>query len=404
MPFLDRTNELCSIIQSKLQSTNNKHFDALLKKKQQQQQQKSKTKNDATKNELQSRFYQHASTVSNELQKTADTLQQLTKRMYICIFFLVWKIKKKFEKTDHFFLLFSVVKKKTPFDDNVPQIQHLTATVKEQLARHEFLLREMNGLIRQQQQLSSSSSSTNNNNNSDSNNQQQQQQQQQQVTEHSNHIITGLNSRLMYTTQQFQNVLQTRTKQIMQQQERRNIFVTSNANHGGGGGGMGASSVSSSVSSTSSPLNHNKMTHSRNSPQSDNYTHNNNNNNTIVQIGGEIQPQQPQQQQQQQLETVIQVQKRNDQHLRMRSEEIRSIERDMKQLSEMFVELGQMVKMQGELAIRIDDKVSEAVLHVEEGQSELAKYLKRVSSNRGLVLKMFFVMVVFIIFIGVFVV
>jgi syntaxin 5 len=240
-----------------------------------------------------------------------------------------------------------VVKKRTPFDDNVDNIQHLTAMVKEQLATQEYNLKELNEKIRQQQQ-----------------------QLHKQQSEHSTHIVTGLNSRLMYATKQFQSVLQTRTNHIKQQRERRNMFTYNKPN------------FNRQLQQPSS-----QVTISIQDPAHDDQQQMNGNSLQLQQVN----------------HPELQIQQ-NDSYIRQRSDEVAQIGRDMQQLSTMFTELGTMVKLQGELAARIDDNVSHAVINIEEGQNELLKYFKRISSNRGLVLKMMFVMVVFIIFIGVFVI
>ena len=69
MPFLDRTEELNSIIQNKIQKRN---YDGEPTKKRQKPQ---------NNKEASKQFYSEASGVSQGLQNTADILQKLTKRM-----------------------------------------------------------------------------------------------------------------------------------------------------------------------------------------------------------------------------------------------------------------------------------------------------------------------------------
>jgi syntaxin 5 len=317
MLFLDRTNELTSIIDSKIQQR------GVEGKKQ-----KKKRKQNEERIMAMKQFYEEASRVSRDLQHSSELLQKLTK----------------------------LVKKRTPFDENVEQIQQLTRLVKEQLATHEFAMKELREKIRMQQNNKKQSVD--------------------QPVEHSSHIVTGLDSRLMYVTKQFQSILEMRSKQIKQQQERRNMYTYNKSN------------FNRHLSQQSLPNNGNgELTIN---------IHDASNGNSLTGSDGPMQ-------QQAQQDLAISVYS-NDQYLRTRSEEIKSIERDMRQLSDMFKDLGVMVKMQGELAARIDDNVTESMAHIEEGQNELLKYMRRVTSNRGLILKMFFVMIVFIIFIGVFVI
>jgi syntaxin 5 len=48
-----------------------------------------------------------------------------------------------------------------------------------------------------------------------------------------------------------------------------------------------------------------------------------------------------------------------------------------------------MVAEQGELAVRIDENVDDAVANVDNAQTHLLKYLNRISSNRWLIMKIF---------------
>ena len=52
---------------------------------------------------------------------------------------------------------------------------------------------------------------------------------------------------------------------------------------------------------------------------------------------------------------------------------------------------------QGELAIRIDEHMDETVANVESAQAHLLKYLQRISSNRWLVMKIFAVLLVWLV-------
>lgn len=61
------------------------------------------------------------------------------------------------------------------------------------------------------------------------------------------------------------------------------------------------------------------------------------------------------------------------------------------------------VQEQGELAIRIDENVDESLSNVDSAQAQLLKYLRSVSSNRWLIMKVFFVLMIFLIVFVVFV-
>ncbi|KAL6503745.1 Syntaxin-31 [Orobanche gracilis] len=82
---------------------------------------------------------------------------------------------------------------------------------------------------------------------------------------------------------------------------------------------------------------------------------------------------------------------------------LQNVESTISELSGIFTHLATMVAQQGELAIRIDDDMSESLTNVEGASNALLKYLKRMSSNRWLVIKMFLVLILFLVMFMVFV-
>ena len=61
------------------------------------------------------------------------------------------------------------------------------------------------------------------------------------------------------------------------------------------------------------------------------------------------------------------------------------------------------VQEQGELAIRIDENVDTTLANVDSAQAQLLKYLNSISSNRWLVMKIFAVLLVFLVVFVVFI-
>lgn len=60
------------------------------------------------------------------------------------------------------------------------------------------------------------------------------------------------------------------------------------------------------------------------------------------------------------------------------------------------------VQEQGEMAVRIDENIDDTLSNVDSAQTQLLKYLDTISSNRWLVMKIFAVLMVFmVIFIGI---
>lgn len=125
--------------------------------------------------------------------------------------------------------------------------------------------------------------------------------------------------------------------------------------------------------------------------------------------------------QQQQEQQMVPVQ---DSYMQSRAEALQNVESTIHELSNIFTQLATMVSQQGELAIRflhcfgfiyiilpflsikwhlmrgncgrIDENMDDTLANVEGAQGALLKYLNSISSNRWLMIKIFFVLVVFL--------
>lgn len=93
-----------------------------------------------------------------------------------------------------------------------------------------------------------------------------------------------------------------------------------------------------------------------------------------------------------------------DAYLTSRAEALQNVEKTILELGTIFQQLADMVQQQAETVVRIDENVDETMANVDAAQSYLLKYLKSISSNRWLMMKVFFVLMVFLIFFMVFVV
>lgn len=89
-------------------------------------------------------------------------------------------------------------------------------------------------------------------------------------------------------------------------------------------------------------------------------------------------------------------------YLESRSAALQGIEATINELGTIYRQLATMIAEQGEQVQRIDMNIEHMHLNIERGQSELVKYLRSVSSNRWLMIKIFAVLIVFIIFFAVF--
>lgn len=91
-----------------------------------------------------------------------------------------------------------------------------------------------------------------------------------------------------------------------------------------------------------------------------------------------------------------------DSYLSSRADTMRTIEHTIVELGEIFQQLATMVHEQDEAIQRIDMNIDDATASIEAGHSELVRYLRSISSNRWLMIKVFAVLLVFFIIFVVF--
>jgi syntaxin 5 len=192
-----------------------------------------------------------------------------------------------------------------------------------------------------------------------------------QSEEHSEHVMAQLKNNLMDTTKQFQSVLQQSSVSMKKQDSRRTRFVSSPQHqhqpHGHLTAQPNTSNPNSSSSSSSSGVSGVSGTSS----------------------GGH----------QMQSQTQMQVARNADQsYYEQRADAVQNIEQTIVELGGMFQQLAAMVAEQGDVVQRIDADMEDTLVNVEAGHNELIKYFKGLSSNRWLALKIFAVLLVFIIF------
>ncbi|DBB07826.1 hypothetical protein WJX82_002918 [Trebouxia sp. C0006] len=92
-----------------------------------------------------------------------------------------------------------------------------------------------------------------------------------------------------------------------------------------------------------------------------------------------------------------------DNYLASRNQALHEVESAIRDIGGIFQQLAHMVEEQGELAIRIDENVDETLANVDSAQDQLLKYLNSISSNRWLIMKIFFVLMLFLVVFVVFV-
>ncbi len=81
--------------------------------------------------------------------------------------------------------------------------------------------------------------------------------------------------------------------------------------------------------------------------------------------------------------------------IRDRANAMQTVESTIVELGTMFNQLATMIKEQEEQIQRIDSNVDDVELNISEAHSELLKYFQSVTSNRWLMIKIFFVLIVF---------
>ncbi|XP_047341868.1 syntaxin-32-like [Impatiens glandulifera] len=310
--------------------------------------------------------HQNGPSISNAIsvdQRAALTMQSDFNKKASKIGFGIHQSSQKLSK------LAKLAKRTSVFDDPTKEIQELTAVIKQDITA-------LNSAV---VDLQLYSNSRNENVSSD-------------TSSHSTTVVDDLKNRLMTTTKEFKEVLTMRTENLKVHDNRRQLFSSSASSSKDSANPFArqrplATSTSSSVAAPvpppwaingSSSLSSSSQLFPR--KQFD---------------GGESQPlllQQHQQQQQQQQQMVP----LQDSYMQSRAEALQNVESTIHELGNIFNQLATLVSQQGEIAIRIDENMDESLANVEGAQGALLKYLNNISSNRWLMIKVFFVLIFFL--------
>ncbi|KAF8018893.1 hypothetical protein BT93_H3706 [Corymbia citriodora subsp. variegata] len=303
-----------------------------------------------------------SSSSKTEEQRSGIVLQSEFNRRASKIGFGIHQTSQKLGK------LAKLAKRTSVFDDPTMEIQELTAVIKQDITALNSAVVDLQLLCNSRNDSVVSSD----------------------TTSHSTTVVDDLKNRLMSATKEFKEVLTMRTENLKVHENRRQLFSstaskeTTNpfvrqrplaartaANASAAPPppwANGSSSLSSSSSSSSSsPLFPRK------------------------QGDGESQPLLQQNQQQQQQLVPLQ-----DTYMQSRAEALQNVESTIHELSSIFNQLATLVSQQGEIAIRIDENMDDTLTNVEGAQGALLKYLNSISSNRWLMIKIFFVLIFFL--------
>mmetsp|Transcript_36543 Transcript_36543/g.113674 ORF Transcript_36543/g.113674 Transcript_36543/m.113674 type:complete len:287 (-) Transcript_36543:88-948(-) len=166
---------------------------------------------------------------------------------------------------------------------------------------------------------------------------------------HSSNMVETLKTRLLEVTKDFKDALEDRTKALEQQDKRRNLYCA----------GQGAAT---------NPF----AQKSRPAPQG----------NPDDLEGG----------------SGAQAMALQTSYHSTRAEAVQSVQRTIGELAQMFQKMAIMVTAQEEMIQRIDHDVDDTLSNMNQAQDHLLKYFHHISSNRGLIIKVFLILIFFVAF------
>ncbi|CAA0838356.1 Syntaxin-32 [Striga hermonthica] len=256
--------------------------------------------------------------------------------------------------------LAKLAKRTSVFDDPTMEIQELTAVIKQDITALNSAVVDL--------QLHSSSRNESGQTSAD-------------TTSHSTTVVDDLKNRLMNATMEFKDVLTMRTENLKVHENRRQLFSSSVSKNPTNPFIRQRPLAARSAAGTSSPpplpWANSRESSSQTLPRS--------------QVNGDSQPLLHQQQNQQQQMVPLQ-----DSYMQSRSEALQNVESTIHELGSIFNHLATLVSQQGEISIRIDENMDNTLSNVEGAQGALLKYLNSISSNRWLMIKIFFALIFFL--------
>ncbi|XAR69328.1 hypothetical protein NMG60_11000868 [Bertholletia excelsa] len=292
------------------------------------------------------------SSSKSEDQRNAVAMQSEFNRRASKIGFGIHQTSQKLAK------LAKMAKRTSVFDDPTMEIQELTAVIKQDITALNSAVVDLQLLCNSRNESGNISSDT---------------------SSHSTTVVDDLKNRLMSATKEFKEVLTMRTENLKVHENRRQLFSSTaskeTTNPFVRQRPLAARSAASSSASPPPWVNE--------SPSSSQLF-------PRKSVDGESQPLLQQNQQQQQLVPL------QDSYMQSRAEALQNVESTIHELSSIFNQLATLVSQQGEIAIRIDENMDDTLANVEGAQGALLKYLNSISSNRWLMIKIFFVLIFFL--------
>ncbi|KAI4337382.1 hypothetical protein L6164_015806 [Bauhinia variegata] len=295
-----------------------------------------------------------SSSSRSEEQRSAVALQSEFNRRASKIGYGIHQTSQKLVK------LAKLAKRTSVFDDPTMEIQELTAVIKQDITAMNSAVVDLQLICNSRNESGNISSDT---------------------TSHSTTVVDDLKNRLMSTTKEFKEVLTMRTENLKVHENRRQLFSSTatkdSANPFVRQRPLASRAAASSSNAPAPPWASGSPSSSQLFPKK--------------QVDGESQPLLQQHAQQQQQLVPLQ-----DSYMQSRAEALQNVESTIHELSNIFNQLATLVSQQGEIAIRIDENMDDTLANVEGAQGALLKYLNSISSNRWLMIKIFFVLIFFL--------
>jgi len=252
-----------------------------------------------------------------------------------------------------------LAKKRSLFDDRPQEIQELTYIIREDITNLNKQIAHLQGFMKKQQN------------------------QQQNTRAHSANVVVALQSKLATMSSEFKQILEVRTENLKAQKSRREQF-------------SGSSPVVSDLPAgalTGGPFASQNGTKGSVLLRDEYHAHGGDA--VAIDMAGAEDRARLQVQQ-----TVFSDD--TELYLQSRSDAVQSIESTIVELGGIFQQLALMVREQEEMVQRIDSNVDDAQLNVGAAHDELLRYFRSVSSNRWFMLKMFGVVITFIVIFAIF--
>lgn len=236
--------------------------------------------------------------------------------------------------------LTKLAQRRSLFDDPTAEIRELTFVIKQDIAALNAKLSNLQSLRDAQRRHSS-----------------------KQAGDHSESVVSSLKGRLATTAEGFKQVLKMRSESLVAQQDRRSQFL---------GNSLNRRPVDPSSSSVAINLGGGSLGAD---VQGKNFPSNSESDYGL---------------------SLVQARPENS-YQQARADAVRQVESTIVELGQIFNQLATMVSEQGELVERIDANVEDTVMNVNAGHDQLIRYFNNVAGNRALILKVFGVLLFFLI-------